>query len=111
MLPMVFSDKEKEELKRAGVNNLSEVIGNSLSWVENLYGHNERVHTEYDLQPEDDPIISGISKRVAILLTDGRVLHDCYYVENEDQWYYLGKIVRKSFILRWWYEEDRFFEI
>lgn len=45
------------------------------------------------------------------LAKGGRVLHGCTYSHSEDEWYYNGKPVSKPQIVRWWYEEDKIYEV
>ena len=113
MRKIKFDETEKEIFRKCGVDvsdNVKRVLLRSNN-QENIYGEKVKFHTEYDEQPEEDLVFGGISRRVAILLKDGRVLHECFYVAKEDEWYYLGKMIRKDCIVLWWYEEDRLYEI
>lgn len=79
--------------------------------VVNLYGIKVTTYTEYDKQPAVDPIFGDVSYRVGLFVKGGRVLHGCTYSHSEDEWYYNGKPVPKPQIVRWWYEEDKIYEV
>lgn len=99
-----------KEFKQYG-GNLDEDVASNLKEVVNLYGIKVATYTEYDKQPKVDPIFGDISYRVGLFVKEGRVLHGCTYSHSEDEWYYNGKSVPKPQIVRWWYEEDKIYEV
>lgn len=106
-VPRVNLKEEKEILG----DKLDEMVGNQLRTVENLYGDLVSTYTEYDKQPDKDPLFDDMSFKVALFLSGGRVLHNCFYSHSKDEWFYMGNIVDKTKIIRWWYEEDALYEI
>lgn len=100
----------REEKKVLGYMFYDEVARN-IRKIVNIYGVTENTYTAYDKQPEVDPVVGCISKSVAVLVKDGRVLHGCYYSSKEGIWYYRGKVMDESQIIVWWYEENIFYEI
>lgn len=82
----------------------------NFSKIHNIYGKEEVIYTEYDKQPEGDPLFDGeISYTVALIVQNGtgfRVLHGCNYRSDIDEWVYKGRAVQKTYILGWYYEEE-----
>lgn len=80
--------------------------------VTNIFDKNVELFTEYDSQPERDPIILGvnISKPVCLYMRDKehgvRLLHGAYYNIDEDRWYHRGYVIEGSLIVYWCYEDD-----
>lgn len=80
--------------------------------VTNIFGKKVELFTEYDNQPERDPVILGvnISKPVCLYVKDRehdvRLLHGAYYDIDEGRWYHRGYAVEGALIVYWHYEDD-----
>lgn len=101
----------REDAKTIGLQHFDEEVAKAIKEVVNIYGIKEDTYTEYDKQPEIDPLFQNVSYKVGVLVKGGRVLHGCRYYHNEDEWYYGECLLQKFNILRWWYEEDKLYEI
>lgn len=103
----------KEECRFMGRKKVADTFCMELKkkGITNIYGVDTQVYAECDLCPESDPVFPNISRRVALLLEDGRVLHECYYNNSTEAWIYLGMVVPTYLVTAWWYEEDRLFTV
>ena len=79
----------REDAKTIGLQHFDEEVAKAIKEVVNIYG----------------------IKEDGVLVKGGRVLHGCRYYHNEDEWYYGECLLQKFNILRWWYEEDKLYEV
>ena len=81
----------KEECKVMGRKMVADTacIDLKKKGITNMYGVDTQVYAECDLCPERDPVFPNISRRVAVLLEDGRVLHEVQRLGFIWEWLYL----------------------